>query len=205
MLQLRNEQSRLGELAEHYEELLSDVGPLPAWRAALAWSHVQGGRPDAARGVLESLRGDGIAAMPRDANYLPALAILAHIAGELRDAELTAEVEPLLRPYTDLWVVLGPGPATLGPVAYSVGLANLVAGNHERAAQYFVVATEKSSAMHAWPYLARSHAGMAEALRARGTSSDVERAADLDEQALSVARELEMTRLLAESGAVAPS
>src|SRR3954454_7219681 len=173
MLQLRNEQSRLGELAEHYEELLSDVGPLPAWRAALAWSHVQGGRPDAARGVLESLRGDGIAAIPRDANYLPALAVIAHVAGELRDADLAAEVEPLLRPYTDLWVVLGPGPATLGPVAYSVGLTNLVAGNHERAAQYFVVATEKSSAMHACPFPAPSPTGMAPSLPGRGSSSDV--------------------------------
>jgi len=205
MLQLRHEQSRLGEMTEHFEELLSDVGPLPAWRAALAWAHVQGGRADAARAELEELRRDGIAAIPKDANYIPALAVLAHVAGELGDAELADEVEALLRPYTDLWVVLGPGPATLGPVAYGVGLTNLVAGNVERARQYFVVAAEKAGAMHAWPYVARSQAGLARALRGRGTNSDAERAAGLDEQALAVARELEMTRLLTETGAVAQS
>jgi hypothetical protein len=166
---------------------------------------VQGARADAARAELDGLRGDDIATIPKDANYIPALAVLAHVAGELGDAELADEVEPLLRPYTDLWVVLGPGPATLGPVAHAVGLTNLVAGNFERARQYFVVATEKASAMHAWPYLARSQAGLARALRGRGTNSDAERAAGLDEQALAVARELEMTRLLAETGAVAQS
>jgi hypothetical protein len=205
MLQLRNEQSRLGELGEHYDELLRDVGPLPAWRAALAWAHVQGGRIDAARAELEELRAGGVASFPKDANYIPALAILGHIAGELRDADLADEVEALLRPYTDLWVLLGPGAATLGPVAYSVGLANLVAGRHERAAQYFVVATEKSGAMHAWPYLARSQAGLADALRGRGGTGDADRAAALEEEALAAARELEMVRLLRETEAVAPS
>jgi len=205
MLQLRNEQSRLGEVAEHYEELIGDVGPLPAWRAALAWAHLQGGRADAARAAIDGLRSDGVAEFPKDANYIPALTVLSHVAGELADAELADEVEPLLRPYTDIWVVLGPGAATLGPVAYAVGLANLTAGNFDRAAQYFVVATEKSSAMHAWPYLARSQAGLARALRGRGTSSDLERAAGLEEQALAVARELEMTRLLAETEAVPQS
>ena len=205
MLQLRNEQARLGEMAEHFEELIGDVGPLPAWRAALAWAHVQGGRADAGRAELESLRAEGIAAFPRDANYIPALTVLAHVAGELGDAELADEVEPLLRPYTNLWVVLGPGPATLGPVAYAVALANLVGGHHERAAQYFVAAAEKAGAMNAWPYLARSQAGLARALRARGSNADAERAAGLDEQALAVARELDMTRLLRETETVAQS
>jgi hypothetical protein len=40
-------------------------------------------------------------------------------------------------------------------------------------------------------------------LRARGSAGDAERAAGLDEEALAAARELEMTRLLRETEAVA--
>jgi hypothetical protein len=205
MLALRNEQSRLGELADQLEGLVRDVGALPAWRAALAWSLVQAGRLDDARAELYDLRRAGLAALPLDANFVPALAILAHVAGELRDADLAADVEPLLRPYTDYWVVLGPGPATLGPVAYSVGLLNLVLARPDKAGRYFVVATEKSELMRARPYLARAQAGLAEALRAGRGAGHAERAAQLEEEAMAIARELEMTRLLGEAEAVAPS
>jgi hypothetical protein len=142
---------------------------------------------------------------PQDANFIPSLAIVAHVAGELGDAELAGEVEPLLRPYTDYWVVLGPGPATLGPVAYSVGLLNLLCGRLDHAARYFAVAIEKSELMRAGPYLARSQAGLAETLRRRGGAGDAERAAELDETALAAARELGMDRLLREAEAVARS
>jgi hypothetical protein len=112
----------------------------------------------------------------------------------------------LLRPYTDYWVVLGPGPATLGPVAYSVGILNLLMGRPDKAARYFVVAMEKSELMGARPYLARSQVGLAEALRAgRGSAADADRAVQLEEEALTTARELDMTRLLGEAEAVAQS
>jgi hypothetical protein len=65
---------------------------------------------------------------------------------------------------------------------------------------------EKSELMRADPYLARSQVGLAEALRAgRGGAGDSERAAQLEEDALATARKLEMTRLLGEAEAVAPS
>ena len=203
MAQLRHEQGRLGECVEHFDALLADLGPLPAWRSARAWALAQGGRVDDARAELDDLRRAGLAAMPHDANFLPTLAILAHVAGELSDADLAAELEPLLRPYTDLWVVLGPGAATLGPVAYSVGVLNLLGGRADKAARYFVVAAEKSELMGARPYLARAQAGLAQALRRTGGPNDVERAGLLEEEALAAARELQMTRLLGEVETVA--
>jgi hypothetical protein len=203
MVQLRNEQQRLGEFTEHFEALIAEVGALPGWRAALAWALLQAGRADDARAELDDLRRDGFAAIPRDANFLPALAMLAHVAAELGDPALAGEIEPLLRPYTDYWVVLGPGAATLGPVAYSVGLLNLIRGNAVKAARYFVVAAEKCELMGSRPYLARAQAGLAQALRRAGGAKDAERAAALEEEALGTARELEMTRLLGEVDAVA--
>jgi hypothetical protein len=205
MLALLNEQGGLGQLVEPLEELVRDAGALPGWRTALSWALVQAGQPDAARVHLDELRRDDFAMIPPDANYVPALAIMAHIAGEMGDAELAGAIEPQLRPHTDFWVVLGVGAATLGPVAYSVGLCHLLCGNLDRAAQYFTVAIEKSEAMGAPPYVARSQAALAETLRRRGTGADAERAVGLEEQALATARELGMTRLLREADAVPQS
>ena len=201
MIALLNEQDRLGDLVDPLEELVRDAGALPGWRTALAWALAQAGRPDAAREQLDFLRADNFAVIPHDANYLAALAIIAHIAGELGDAELAAEVEPLLRPHTNFWVVLGVGAATLGPVAYSVGLLNNLRGRPERAAQYFTVALEKSEVMGARPYVARSQIGLADALRRRSAPGDADRATAIEEEALATARELGMVRLLRETQA----
>jgi hypothetical protein len=80
---------------------------------------------------------------------------------------------------------------------------NLVGGQPDKAARYFVVAIEKCEAMGARPYLARSRAALAQALRRTSGPKDAERAAVLEEEALADARELEMTRLLGEVEAVA--
>ena len=70
---------------------------MPAWRAPLAWAYAQAGRAEVHR-VLAELCRDGFAVLPRDVNFDAGLAILAHVADELGDAGLAAEIEPLLRP-----------------------------------------------------------------------------------------------------------
>ena len=176
MLALRNEQPRLGELVEHFEELVARRRarcPAGAPRSRGRSCRRAGSTPRAPSST--TLRRDGFAVFPQDANFIPSLAIVAHVAGELGDAELAAEVEPLLRPYTDYWVVLGPGPATLGPVAYSVGLLNLLRGRLDHAARYFAVAIEKSELMRARPYVralaGRAGRGAAPARRPAATPS----------------------------------
>ncbi len=199
MIVLRGEQGRLGELAPHFARLVREVGALPGWKTALAWAHVQSGDPDAALAELADLRADGFAALPFDANYDAALCIVSHIAAELGDAELAAEVEPLLRPYRDFWLVLGPAPATLGPIAYSVGLCALVAGNAAAAADDFALALERAQAMRSGPYVARAHAGLARALDRLGDEHR-DRAAEHHAAALAEAQRLGMTRLADELG-----
>jgi hypothetical protein len=82
---------------------------------------------------------------------------------------------------------------------------NVLRGRLDAAARYLAVAIDKSERMGALPYLARSQAALAEALRLRGGSGDGERAAELEEQAIAAARELGMDRLLREAEAVARS
>jgi len=198
MIAMRNEQLRMDEISEHFGRLAREIAALPGWRTPVVWAHVQAGRLDMAYAQLEEIRRDDFAVLPPDANFDAALAIVSHIAGELDDAELAAQVEPLLRPLAEYWVVLGPAPATLGPVAYCLGLVNLIRGELDAAERDFDLALEKSRAMRARPYEAHSLFGRSEVLRRRG---DEERAAEQREQALAIARELDMTRLLRDAGA----
>jgi tetratricopeptide (TPR) repeat protein len=196
MLQLRNEQLRLGELTAHFELLVREVAAIPAWRTALAWAHVQAGRKDLARTEIDNLIRDDPAALPRDGNLVPACAILAHIAGELEDADLAAAIEPLLRSSAPYWVVLGYGPATLGPTAYSLGLAKELTGHLDDAVSDYELALDHSARMRARPYLAHTQVRLAHVLRRRRAPGDERRAGELHARGTRTAQELGMARLL---------
>ena len=202
MIALRNEQDRMGELTGYFERLVREIGAVPGWRSAVIWSHVQGGRIERARAELDELRRDGFAVLPRDTNFIPSLTVVSHVAGELGDATLAGEVEPLLRPYSETWVVLGPGPATLGPVAYCLGLLLLVQGEADAAVKRLETALEKCLLMRARPYEARSRFSLSQALRQRDAAGDVARAETLEGEARALAEELGMSRLRRELDAV---
>ena len=193
-LSLSNERGELGPHAPFFERLAHQVAP-PGWRPAVAWAHAQAGRPELARELIEEMSAGGFASMPRDSNFVARLAQVAHVIAELGDAQLAARVEPLLAPFAGHWVVFGPAACTLGPVAYSVGAMQLLQDRPSEAAASFELALERSRAMRARPYEARSQAGLAAALRRSGED---ERAAELSARAAATARELGMPRLLRE-------
>jgi DNA-binding SARP family transcriptional activator len=195
LISIQNERDELGLAAPFFEQLVGEMDALPGWRAGLAWAKLQAGRAEEARCEIEELSAGGFAALPRDTNFLGSLSIVAHAVGELRDAELAARVEPQLAPFADSWVVLGPGASTLGPVAYCLGLLQLVQDRHDEATASFERALELSGKMRARPYEARSCAGLAEALRRRGAPGDEARAAELSARARAEARALGMRRL----------
>lgn len=202
MLQLRSEQLRLAELADAFEQMVVQAGALPGWRAPLAWALVQAGRTDAAREIAWEVAADGFGRLPRDANFIPVIAILTHAIGELEDGDLAACVEPALRPYAHLWAVMGAGCASLGPVAYSLGLAGLLCGELDRAEADLRLALERSEHMRARPYVARSQALLAEVLRRQGRDAE---AAPSRAAATELAREIGMPRLLRELEGAPPA
>lgn len=201
MIALRNEQLRLGELIEHFEMLGDAIEALPGWRTALAWAFLQAGRADEAREAVAAVRRDDFALLPRDANFIPALTVLAHMVGELQDADLAEDLERGLRPYEDRWVVLGAGSATLGPVAWCLGAAGLVRGDAEQSVRDFERGLQHSRALGSRPYEAHCLLGMALALRQRAENGDLERAHELQEQAIATGQELGMARLLRDAAA----
>jgi hypothetical protein len=68
MIALRSEQLRLGELSEHFEGMVREMGALPGWRTPLAWAYAQSARTGLARAELDDLRRDDYAVLPWDAN-----------------------------------------------------------------------------------------------------------------------------------------
>lgn len=199
MLPLLNERNELGRLTPVLQRLVGQV-VWPGWRPALAWAHVQAGRSDLGRAEIEAMSADGFAAVPHDSNLLSRLAQVAHVIGELGDARLAGRLEPRLAPFGDFWVVFGPGASTLGPVGYSLGLLQLVQDRADEAVATFELALELSRRMRARPYVARSRAGLAEALRRRAEPGDAARAEELSALAAADASELGMTRLQRELG-----
>jgi hypothetical protein len=180
--------------------MVREMCGLPGWRAGLAWAQVQAARPELGRAELEELSRDGFAAFPRDSTFLPTMAMAAHAIGELGDAALAARAEPLLEPFAEFWVVFGIGVSTLGPVAYSLGVLQLLQDRAADAVPTFELALERSTRMRARPYVARSRAGLAEALRRRSGPGDAARAEELSALASADARELGMSRLQRELG-----
>jgi DNA-binding SARP family transcriptional activator len=195
LMGLLNEREELGTQAPFFERLVREMGGQPGWRAPLAWAYVQDGQLERGCAELRELSAVGFAAIPRDINFVPALVICSHAIGELEDAELASRTEPLLEPYRELWLVTGTVGVTLGPVAYALGVLQLAQDRPGDAIETFELALERSSRMRARPYVARSRAGLAEALRRRGEPGDDARAVEMAELAAADARELGMLRL----------
>ena len=200
MLSLLNERGELGPHAPFFERLAQQITP-PGWRPALGWAHLQAGRPELARELIWEMSADGFASTPRDSNFVARLGQAAQVVAELGDARLAARLEPLLAPLSAFWVVLGPAATTLGPIAYSVGALQLLLDRPVDAVASFELAIERSKAMRARPYEARSQAGLAAALRRLGED---ERASGLAERAAATAAELGMTRLQRELALAVP-
>jgi len=200
MIALRNEQLRLGELVPHFEMLGDAIEALPGWRTAIGWGYLQAGRVDEARAQVAAVHRDDFALLPRDANFIPALTILAHMAPELDDLELAGDLERALRPYAERWVVLGAGSATIGPVAWALGAVGLLLGETERAAADFAAGLAYSRALGSRPYEAHCALGLAIALERRGEPGDAERAEGLRASAVETAHALGMARLLRDAG-----
>jgi DNA-binding SARP family transcriptional activator len=201
MLVVLSERDELAALVPYCEQMVQEMRGLPGWRAPLAWSYVQSGERERGRAELEDLSADGFATLPRDINFLPTLAMASHAIDQMEDvATLAARIEPQLEPFHELWVVLGVGGLTLGPVAYSLGLVQLAQAHYDDSIASFELALERAERMRARPYVARSRAGLAEALRRRAKPGDAERAEELAELAATDARELGMARLQRELG-----
>ena len=113
----RRETGDLGGLEGSIRGLAEEYPAMASWRCLLAALLVETGRPEEARGIVDALAPDDFAAVRRDFNYPPSLALLAMVVGTLGDAARAPTIYRLLAPFAErniVFPVYSPGCTRLG-------------------------------------------------------------------------------------------
>jgi DNA-binding SARP family transcriptional activator/tetratricopeptide (TPR) repeat protein len=206
MFNIRREQGRLAEVEPSVRRFIDLYPMLKAWRAALALLLVELGRLDEARREFEALAGDD---MPRDANWLIGVTLLAEVCGALGDGERAEPLYALLEPYSGRNVVVGRAATCNGAAARLLGTLAAAMRSWELAEGHFISALAMHERMGARPWVARTQLAYAEMLLARRRRGDKARARELLADAVVTADSLGMgvvaarARELVPAGAVA--
>ncbi len=176
---LRHAQGRLAELEPAARELASQFADNAAWRAALAFLYVELGREVEARRELEVLAANTFAALPRDHNWLVALAFCAQVAAVLGDVERAGQLYELLLPFADRCSVAAPGVAFIAAIAHNLGVLATTLERFDDAGRHFDAALDTHARMGARPLLAHTQREYAAMLFRRGATGDRHRAVEL--------------------------
>jgi len=199
LFSIRREQGRLAELEPAVTTMVERHAALPIWRAGLALLHVDAGRPEAAQRALDVLADERFANYPRDANWIPLLAIAGEVASAVGDTERAAVLLDLLAPYADRMIVLGTGVACWGSVARVLGTLATALGRWDEAEAQLARALAVHVRANAPILVALTQIDQARLLAARG---DQTRAGELLAEARDVAQTLGLTRIAARVDAV---
>ena len=176
MFNIRREQGRLAEVEPSVRRFIDLYPMLKAWRAALALLLIELGRVDEARAEFEALAGDD---MPRDANWLIGVTLLAEVCGALGDGARAEPLYALLEPYAGRNVVVGRAATCNGAASRLLGTLAAAMRSWELAEGHFIDALAMHERMGARPWVARTQLAYAEMLLARRRRGDKARARDL--------------------------
>jgi tetratricopeptide (TPR) repeat protein len=197
---VRSSQGRSGELVEQTVQLAGEQDSVAGWRAAAALALIESGREDEAR---ELALAEDFQSIPWDQTWFIAMFLWADVCSRLRVLDRAGELYELLAPFSGQLAATN-GVVVLGSVAWALGTLATTAERYEEAEGHFAAAAEIEARLGAPLFLARTHAGWARALIARGRPEDLERAQPMLEQADEAAGRLGaegITREVAECGA----
>ena len=178
---------------------------IPAWRAALALLLLELGRPEEARAEFEALHDGGFAALPRDANWLICVTLLAEVCGRLGDGERAGELYALLKSYAGRNVVVGRAATCNGSASRLLGILAGVRGEWELAEHHFAAALDLHERMGARPWTAHTRVAVAEMLLARRGPGDEGAAREMLADAIVLADALGMVALAERARALVPA
>lgn len=169
------------------------AGGSPVIRATIGRLELAIGDRAAARASLEAIR-PMISDVPRDERWLPTLAAAVDLAVAFEDRTLADALRRELEPF-DTLMIAGAIGAT-GPVAYFLGLVDVLEQRLDTAIGRFDAALELLGHGDFTPSLTRSRIALAEALVLRSAPGDRARAATLASIAAVDARRVAMAALL---------
>jgi class 3 adenylate cyclase len=190
LISLRRLQGRAEELLPTIRSLSERYPQIPAWRTARASLAALSGDREEAVLELERLSADRFAAIPRDINRLPAMALMGEAAALVGDEQLAAALYDELAPYDGHILVIGRAASSNGPVSRVLGLLAWAQRRLEQAEAHLESAVESSRRMGDRPFTALGRAELARVLLARGGGERRSRALELLSQSLSAAREM---------------
>jgi tetratricopeptide (TPR) repeat protein len=189
MLNVRREQGRSGELEANLQDLALAHPGRPGWRMAGALVLWETGRADEARAALEKLAERNFEDIPGDGEWIPTVAMLAHLATLVGDRERAGMLYDLLRPYEANNIVRGIGAVCLGPTTRYLGRISSTLGRKQEARRHFQAALEATTSLRAPVLRAHTQLDLAESL---GAGVQATRLAN---DAARTAHELDLTAL----------
>jgi eukaryotic-like serine/threonine-protein kinase len=190
---LRREQERLGEIVDQLEGNAGRFASYPVLRCILAQTYVELGRGDEATRLLRALADGGFSALPRNDEWVYSMSILAEVATQLGDVEVSDELYEQLRPFAHRQSVSAPDACT-GSVSRNLGLLAATAGRWDDAVRHLRNGLESNRRTGARPWAARCAVELARVLLA--AEGDRDEAVRLVRTALDEARALGMPRLV---------
>ena len=178
LFHVRYAQGRLGELVEESVALADQQDNRSGWRSAAALALIDAGREDDARALA---RAEDFQSVPWDLVWSPTMLLWADACSRLHVLDRAGELHELLSPYSGQIVVAGGH--VLGSFRWALGRLAATLERYEQAEEHFAAAAEIEQRFGAPLLLARTRAGWATALIARGRPGDRGRAQTMLEQA----------------------
>ncbi len=137
---VRRERRDLATLETVVRALVAEYPGGAIWRAGLVMLLADEGRTEDCVAEIERLRAGGFAQIPRDGNWLPAMAALAEAAASLEHRPAAREILDLLTPLSPRSVVVATGVDCWGSLSRYRGLLHEALGQHDAAAASFEAA-----------------------------------------------------------------
>jgi class 3 adenylate cyclase/tetratricopeptide (TPR) repeat protein len=171
-------QGRLGELAEQALRAAAEMPDFPPWRATAALGFSQGGREDEAR---ELALAEDFHNVPLNDGGSMAMSVWATVCTDVGAVDCARELYELLEPFAGQ--IVAAGSVVLGSTDWALGRLATTQERYEQAERHFAAAAAIDERLGAPLFLARTCAGWAQALVARGDPKDYDRAQRMLEQA----------------------
>ena len=178
---IRYYQGRLGELVEPLVQAADGPDSLSGLRALVTIALIESDRADEAR---ELVLAEDFPSVPWDSVWSMVISAWADICCRLGLIDRAGELYELLQPFPGQ---IAAATFIYGPTDWALGTLATTLGRYEQAEDHFAAAAELDKRLGSPILLARSRAGWARTLIARGRPADIERAEQMLRQAEEVA------------------